>query len=33
MIEINDYNPESTIINFYDKIDHMGGHLDDGEPD
>jgi alkylated DNA repair protein alkB family protein 1 len=31
--ELQDYNPEAVICNFYDKRDHMGGHLDDGEPD
>lgn len=31
--ELQDYNPEACICNFYDKKDHMGGHLDDGEPD
>ena len=27
------YKAESVIINFYDKKDSMGGHLDDGEID
>ena len=27
------YKPESCIINYYATGDHMGGHLDDGEPD
>lgn len=27
------YKPESCIINYYDETNHMGGHLDDGEPD
>ena len=31
--ELQDYNPEAAICNFYDKKDNMGGHLDDGEPD
>ena len=31
--ELQDYTPEAVICNFYDKKDHMGGHLDDGEPD
>lgn len=31
--QIQDYIPEAVICNFYDKRDHMGGHLDDGEPD
>lgn len=30
---INDYNPESVIVNYYGKNKTMGGHLDDGEPD
>ena len=33
MIDLDDYVPESTIMNFYQSKDHMGGHLDDGEPD
>jgi len=27
------YTPESVIINYYDKKNYMGGHLDDGELD
>ncbi len=30
---IFDYKAESTIINFYDSKNYMGGHLDDGEKD
>ena len=31
--EINEYKAQSTIINYYDKKNYMGGHLDDGEQD
>jgi len=30
---IEDFNPESVIINYYGEKDYMGGHLDDGEKD
>ena len=30
---IGEYKPESTIINYYDSKNFMGGHLDDGEKD
>lgn len=31
--DIDQYNPESVIINYYGEKDYMGGHLDDGEKD
>lgn len=31
--EVYDYKAESTIINYYDAKNFMGGHLDDGEKD
>ena len=31
--DIYEYDPESVIINYYDKKNYMGGHLDDGEQD
>eukprot|EP01016_Furgasonia_blochmanni_P047673 TRINITY_DN7029_c0_g2_i1.p1 TRINITY_DN7029_c0_g2~~TRINITY_DN7029_c0_g2_i1.p1 ORF type:complete len:298 (+),score=45.89 TRINITY_DN7029_c0_g2_i1:102-896(+) len=33
MMKLGDYKPESVIVNYYDKKNHMGGHLDDGEKD
>ena len=33
MMGFKDYFPECVIINYYDKRNYMGGHLDDGELD
>ena len=33
IVNYESYKAESCIINYYDKSNHMGGHLDDGEPD
>jgi alkylated DNA repair protein alkB family protein 1 len=33
MMQLGSYTPESVIINYYDKRNYMGGHLDDGEKD
>lgn len=33
LMKYSDYFPESVIINYYDKKNYMGGHLDDGELD
>lgn len=33
LMKMGDYDPEALIINYYDKRNYMGGHLDDGELD
>jgi len=33
LMQLGSYQPESVIINYYDKRNYMGGHLDDGEKD
>ena len=33
LLNIQNYDPESVIVNYYSNKDTMGGHLDDGEPD
>jgi alkylated DNA repair protein alkB homolog 1 len=33
LMNYSNYFPESVIVNFYDKKNYMGGHLDDGELD
>ena len=33
LTKMGDYEPETLIINYYDKRNCMGGHLDDGEVD
>ena len=30
---MDNYKPQSVIVNYYSYKDRMGGHLDDGEPD
>ena len=30
---MENYHPESVIVNYYNRSKTMGGHLDDGEPD
>lgn len=32
-LDLQSYNPEAVIVNYYSNKDAMGGHLDDGEPD
>lgn len=31
--DIDDYEAEAVIVNYYDKKNYMSGHLDDGEND
>ena len=33
IMNLGKYEPEAIIINYYDKRNYMGGHLDDGEKD